>query len=288
MNQIQSAENRILAARIRIHILEMISHFGSGHVGGSLSVAETLAVLYNQFMHYDPENPDDPDRDVVVLSKGHAGPALYSVLAEKGFFDPEMLLTLNQGGTHLPSHPDRMKTPGVDMTTGSLGQGTSTAAGMALAVKKRQMDRYVYCIVGDGELNEGQCWEAFQFMASYPLNNCIVLIDNNKKQLDGCTRDVLNPFSIEAKMKAFGFYVQSVDGSDVDAISQAIEKVHSVKDQASCIVLDTIKGQGVPYFENMISNHSVRFNNEEVISKTREAISHQRELIAMEEAACLQ
>ena len=155
-------------------------------------------------------------------------------------------MTLNDGGTRLPSHPDRTKTPGVDMTTGSLGQGTSAAAGIATGLRMKESSRYVYMIVGDGELNEGQCWEAFQYVAHYKLNNCIVIIDDNKRQLDGYTKDVMNPFSIPDKMKAFGFDVQVVKGNDIEAIDAAIEQAKAVKDQAVCIVLDTIKGQGVP------------------------------------------
>ena len=191
-------------------------------------------------------------------------------------------MTLNDGGTRLPSHPDRTKTPGVDMTTGSLGQGTSAAAGIATGMRMKGSSRYVYMIVGDGELNEGQCWEAFQYIAHYKLNNCIVIIDDNKRQLDGYTKDVMNPFSIPDKMKAFGFDVQVVKGNDIKAIDAAIEQAKAVKDQAVCIVLDTIKGQGVPYFEKMESNHSVKFNNNEVIGETHKAIEELKQFIEKE------
>lgn len=168
------------------------------------------------------------------------------------------------------------------MTTGSLGQGTSAAAGIATGLKMKGSNRYVYMIVGDGELNEGQCWEAFQYVANYKLNNCIVVIDDNKRQLDGFTKDVMNPFSIPDKMKAFGFDVQVVKGDDIEAIDAAIDRAKAVKDQAVCIVLDTIKGQGVPYFEKMVSNHSVKFNNDEVISETHKAIQELKQFIEKE------
>ena len=273
----------ILAKKVRYDILDMLQHRGYGHLGGSLSLVELFAVLYGKQMKYDPKNPKWEGRDRVVLSKGHAGPVWYSALAESGFFDKEWLYTLNDGGTKLPSHPDRTKTPGVDMTTGSLGQGTSTAAGIATALKKSHIDRYVYLIVGDGELNEGQCWEAFQYIANYKLNNCIVIIDDNKRQLDGYTKDIMNPFDISKKMEAFGFFTQKVKGNDIEAIDDAINQVKEVKDKAVCIVLDTIKGQGVPYFENMFSNHSVKFNTDEINDAANEAKQALLEFISKEE-----
>lgn len=275
-------ELEIFAAKIRLDILEMLKHRGYGHLGGSMSIVELMSVLYGKHLHIDPTNPDMEDRDMVVLSKGHSGPAWYSTLAEKGYFDKSMLMTLNDGGTNLPSHPDRLKTPGVDMTTGSLGQGTSAAAGIATGMKMKGSNRYVYLIVGDGELNEGQCWEAFQYIAHYKLNNCIVIIDDNKRQLDGYTKDVMNPFSISDKMKAFGFHVQQVKGNDIEKIDEAISQTKQVKDQAVCIVLDTIKGQGVPYFEQMESNHSVKFNNDEINNEADKAIKELKTFIEME------
>ncbi len=273
----------ILAAKIRYDVLDMLQHRGYGHLGGSLSLVELMSVLYGKQMQYDATDPKWEQRDRVVLSKGHAGPVWYSALAESGFFDKEWLYTLNDGGTKLPSHPDRTKTPGVDMTTGSLGQGTSTAAGIATALKKSHIDRYVYLIVGDGELNEGQCWEAFQYIANYKLNNCIVIIDDNKRQLDGYTKDIMNPFDISKKMEAFGFFTQKVKGNDIEAIDDAINQAKEVKDKAVCIVLDTIKGQGVPYFENMFSNHSVKFNTDEINDAANEAKQALLEFISKEE-----
>ncbi|MDR2478319.1 MAG: transketolase [Treponema sp.] len=249
-----------LSAQIRINVLKMLKYCTYGHLGGSLSIVEVLSVLYGKYMRYDPQRPDWEDRDYLVLSKGHSGPGLYAALSAVGFFDEQTLYTLNQNGTSLPSHPDRTKTPGIDATTGSLGQGTSVAAGLAYGMRLHNSDRRVYLIVGDGELNEGQCWEAFQFIAANRLHNLIVFIDENKRQLDGLTKDVLNPFSIIEKMRAFGFSAVQVPGNDEAAIALAIESAYQIQDHASCIILDTIKGQGIPYFEEMIDNHSVKFN----------------------------
>lgn len=273
MEQTQLKELQILCAKVRIDIFEMLVHCGQGHLGGAMSLVETMAVLYGKQLHVDPQDPHMEDRDKVVLSKGHAGPVWYATLAEKGFFPKDWLFTLNQGGTNLPSHPDRLKTPGVDMTTGSLGQGTSSAAGIATGQKLKGSNRYTYLIVGDGELNEGQCWEAFQYLANYKLNHCIVIIDDNKRQLDGYTKDVMNPFSIPDKMKAFGFHTQVVKGDDLEAIDDAIETAKQVQDQAVCIVLDSTKGRSVKYFEDMKANHSVKFNNDEVINEAKKAIA---------------
>ncbi len=270
---------KILSAKIRLDILEMLEHIGYGHLGGSLSLVETMSALYGSILKFDPKNPKWEDRDFVVLSKGHCGPVWYSALAESGFFEKELLFTLNEGGTLLPSHPDRLKTPGVDMTTGSLGQGVSVAAGMAYALKLDRKENYVYVIVGDGELNEGQCWEAFQFIANYKLNNCIVIIDDNKRQLDGYTKDVINQFNIEEKMKSFGFAVKTVSGSSEEDICSGINELKEVKGSAACLVLDTIKGQGVPYFENMKSNHSVKFNNSEILEENHKAIEELKKII---------
>ena len=274
-------ELKLLCANVRIDILEMIMKFVQGHLGGSMSCVELFAVLYGKQLNVDPKNPKKEDRDQVVLSKGHAGPVWYSTLAERGFFPKDWLFTLNQGGTLLPSHPDRTKTPGVDMTTGSLGQGTSTAAGIATAMKKRGLNSYTYLIVGDGELNEGQCWEAFQYIANYKLNNCIVIIDDNKRQLDGYTKDVINPFSYQEKMKAFGFYTLTAKGDDLEAIDDTINKLKEVKDSAVCMVLDSVKGQGVKFFEELLSNHSVKFN-EEYTNEANKAIAQLKEYIAKE------
>lgn len=283
MDQIK--ELKIRSAKIRCNVLKMLEKRGYGHLGGSLSIVELMSVLYGKQLHYDAKNPKLEDRDMVVLSKGHAGACWYSALAEAGFFNRELLYTMNDGGTLLPSHPDRLKTPGVDMTTGSLGQGTSAAAGIATGFKMNKSNQYVYVIVGDGELNEGQCWEAFQYIASNQLNHCIVIIDENKKQLDGTTKEVMNPFNISEKMKAFGFHVQTIKGNDEALIDKAINNAKTIKDRAVCIVLDTIKGQGVPFFEELKDNHSVKFNDEKILKATHDAVAS-LEAFIKEETAC--
>ena len=251
---------KVLAANIRIDILKMLEKRGYGHLGGSLSIADLMAVLYGKQLRYDAKNPDWDERDMIVLSKGHAGPGWYCALANCGFFDKEWLYTLNEGGTRLPSHPDRTKTPGVDMTTGSLGQGTSTACGMAQGLKLKGSEQYVYLIVGDGELNEGQCWEAIQFAAHNRLKNFTLFIDDNKKQLDGTTEEICNPFDFIKKMESFGFETIKVNGASVEEIDKAVSK--DTDGRPKCIVLDTIKGQGVEYFENLKANHHIRFTDE--------------------------
>ena len=257
------------SARIRAAALRVLRQKNGGHLGGSMSIVEVLSVLYTKHMRYDPSNPQDPNRDYLVLSKGHSGPGLYAALSVFGFFPEAELATMNEGGTRFPSHPDRTKTPGVDATTGSLGQGISVAAGIGCALRMEHSDQYVYAIVGDGELNEGQCWEAFQYLASARLDHVIVLIDANKRQLDGFTRDVMNPFDIAQKMEAFGFAVRTADGGDEESISDAIDWAKGTRGQAVCVVLDTIKGQGVRYFEEMADNHSVKFKEADIAELDR-------------------
>jgi len=257
----ESRRNELIrfAKEIRMNTLECLNHLGFGHYGGSLSVVEVLAVLYKEVMPMTPEEFAKKDRDYFVLSKGHAGPALYSTLHLKGFFDKEFLLSLNQNGTHLPSHPDRNLTPGIDMTTGSLGQGISAATGIAYGQKIKEAPYYTYTIVGDGELNEGQCWEAIQFASHHQLNHFIVFVDDNKKQLDGRTADICNPLDFVGKFKAFGFETLRVDGQDVEAIFEAIEQLkQSTLPSPKCIVLDTVKGQGVKGVEQIEANHHLR------------------------------
>lgn len=256
MTQLQALQR--FSMQIRLETLKVLRWRGYGHLGGAMSIVELLSVLYGAEMKHDPQNPKWTERDYLVLSKGHAGPSLYATLALQGYFPLDMLYTLNEGGTSLPSHPDRLKTPGIDATTGSLGQGTSIAAGIGMGLRKLNHDNYVYLIVGDGELNEGQCWEAFQFLAHNKLNNVIVMIDENKRQLDGYTVEVLNPFDIAAKMRAFGFNTITVKGNDEQAILEGIHMQKRVQDSAVCIVLDTVKGQGVPYFEQMKANHAIK------------------------------
>lgn len=244
---------------------------GFGHYGGSLSIVETLAVLYGEKMNVSPETKDDPDRDYFVLSKGHGGPSLYATLFLRGFFEEEWLYTLNKNGTNLPSHPDRNKIPGVDMTTGSLGQGISAATGIALGNRLAGRESYTYCIVGDGELNEGQCWEAIQMAAHHKLDRLIVFVDDNKMQLDGPTAEINNPFDFVEKFAAFGFASERVDGSSIEEISAAVDRAKKVQGKPVAIVLDTIKGQGIPYLEEMENNHHLR-PDEKMNESIREAI----------------
>lgn len=272
-----SIEMKNFAAQIRYYTLKELNFMGYGHYGGSLSIVETLAVLYGNHLQASPETKDDLGRDFFVLSKGHAGPALYATLFLKGYIPEEWLYTLNQNGTSLPSHPDKNKTPGVDMTTGSLGQGISSATGIAYGNKIAGRENYTYCIVGDGELNEGQCWEAIQFAAHRQLDHFIVFIDDNKKQLDGYTTEICNPFDFETKFSAFGFHTLKADGSSVEAINKAVEEAKTMTGKPIAIILDTVKGQGVPYIEEMYSNHHIR-----VDEKMREEIEVVTERIGTE------
>ncbi len=243
------------ALQIRYSTVECIKSRGFGHIGGSLSVADALAVLYGCVMNVDPSDPKKPDRDKLVCSKGHAGPAVYATLALKGYFPYEQLMTLNQPGTNFPSHCDRNKTIGVDMTTGSLGQGTSTAAGLALGDRLQGRNSRTFLIVGDGELDEGQCWEAAMFTAAKKLTNLVWLIDWNKKQLDGRVKDILDTGDLQKKFEAFGFDAVTVDGHNVEQIYEAISRTDNEKPIA--VILDTIKGKGVTQVEETEKNHSM-------------------------------
>jgi transketolase len=251
------------ALEIRIGVLEQMKARGFGHVGGSLSIADALAVLYGSQMRFDPKNPDWAERDKLVCSKGHAGPAVYAALALSGFFPYEMLKTLNQPGTSLPSHCDRNKTPGVDMTTGSLGQGASLACGMALGEQLRGHDARIFLIVGDGEANEGQVWEALMFAAAKKLGNLVLLLDVNGKQLDGCTKDILDTLDLSAKVQAFGFDTVSIDGNDIEQVYTALERTRNGGDKPYAIVLNTVKGKGVAAVEQAKSNHSMAVSTEQ-------------------------
>lgn len=249
---------RDFARQIRIETLKMLNGLGFGHYGGSMSVVETLAVLYGGVMRIDPARPLWEERDFFVLSKGHAGPALYSTLALRGYFPREELATLNQNGTRLPSHPDRLLTRGVDATTGSLGQGVSIAAGMALSHKLAARRNRVFCILGDGELNEGQCWEAFQFIAHHNLHNLTLFVDYNKQQLDGPLDEEIKPFDLAGKFRAFGFATVTVKGDDIDGLAAAAAPVRGGEQRPLVIVLDSVKGQGVPYLEGLSNSHHLR------------------------------
>ena len=249
-----------LALKIRIATIEEFKARGFGHVGGSLSMVDALTVLYGAIMNVDPKNPKKEYRDKLVCSKGHSGPGLYATLAVEGFFPYEELKTLNQPGTHLPSHCDRNLTPGIDMTTGSLGQGTSLAVGMALADKLKGLDSKTYLIVGDGEAAEGQVWEAAMFTAAKKVNNLIWILDENKKQLDGNTEDVLKMFDFRAKFEAFGFEAIRIDGNDLDQLYAAFTR--EIGDKPLAIVMDTIKGKGVKEVEEAANNHSMQMDTE--------------------------
>lgn len=238
------------AKEIRRKTLFCVHSQGSGHVGGSLSIADALAVLYGEVLNIDPQNPNKDGRDRLVLSKGHAGPALYATLALKGYFPLDWLTTLNKLGTKLPSHCNMLLTPGVDMTAGSLGQGISAGIGLALGSKLNNDDAFVYCIVGDGELQEGQNWEAIMYAGAKKINNLVVIVDSNKLQIDGEVKDILDIENIEEKFASFGFATQRIDGHDHKALKQAFA-LAKTQEKASCIVMDTIKGKGVSFYETM-------------------------------------
>ena len=238
-----------ICKEIRRMTVECIGSIGSGHIGGSMSIVELLKVLYYDKMNVDPANPKMEGRDRLVVSKGHAGPAVYATLALKGFFPKEWLYTLNTLGTNLPSHVDMNKTPGVDMTAGSLGQGFSCAVGIAIGSKLKKDKATIYSIVGDGESQEGQIWEAAMLAASKKLDNMIAFTDKNNMQLDGLTDDVNSLGNLKAKWQAFGWYTQEIDGHDCEAISAAIDRAKAKKGQPSMIILDTIKGKGVSFAE---------------------------------------
>lgn len=248
-------ELKRFALEIRVGAMEAFKARGFGHIGGSMSVVDALAVLYGEIMKVDPKNPDMENRDKLVCSKGHAGPAVYAALALKGFFPYEDIKTLNQPGTKFPSHCDRNKTPGVDVTTGSLGQGTSQAIGLALGDKIKGLDSRTYLIVGDGESNEGQVWEAAMFTAAKKVTNLVWLIDWNKKQLDGYVNDIMDIGDLRAKFEAFGFDAVCIDGNDIEQLYEALSKPAVEKPIA--IILDTVKGKGIEEIENLFSNHSI-------------------------------
>lgn len=243
------------ANQIRQLILKAMRPLKGGHVGGSMSIADTFAVLYEDKLKYDPKNPKWEGRDWVVMSKGHAGPALYAALALKGFFPEEELPTMNQPHTILPSHCDRLRTPGIDMSTGSLGQGTSTAMGIAKGLKMKGMDNKVYLILGDGECNEGQVWEGILFANTQKLDNLICFVDYNRQQLDGYTKDICDLGDLAQKFTDFGWYTQDIDGHDYDAIANAIDNAKAHTGSPNAIILNTKKGKGCSFSDGVFSNH---------------------------------
>ena len=250
-------------AQVRLDILEQVHAASSGHPGGSLSIAEIITYLYFEEMNVDPSNPKMENRDRFVLSKGHTAPALYAVLAAKGFFDKAELCKLRQVDSFLQGHPDMKGTPGVDMSTGSLGLGFSTACGMALAAKIDGKDYRTYTIVGDGESEEGQIWEAAMFAAHYKLDNLCVVFDWNGLQIDGPVAEVMNPTPHDKKLEAFGFHVIAIDGHDFNAIEAAFEEAKTVKGKPTAIIAKTIKGKGVSYMENQVGWHGSAPNDEQ-------------------------
>lgn len=251
------------AKNVRKNIVEMVYSANSGHPGGSLSIADIMVALYFSEVNIDVNNPKNENRDRVVLSKGHCSPALYSVLAEKGFIPKEDLKTFRKIDSYLQGHPDMKKVPGVDMTSGSLGQGLSVSNGMAIAGKLDSKDYRVYCILGDGEIEEGQVWEAAMTSSHYKLDNLCVIVDNNNLQIDGKIEDVMNPHPIDKKFESFGFNVINIDGHNFEEILNAFEKAKEVKGKPTVIIAKTIKGKGVSYMEDKAGWHGKAPNEEE-------------------------
>ena len=251
------------ACRVRMGIIEGTHGAKAGHPGGSLSAADLFTYLYFKEMNVDPKNPKWEERDRFVLSKGHTAPGLYAALAEKGFFPVEDLPTLRHIGSYLQGHPNMNTVPGVDMSTGSLGQGISAAAGMALAAKHQGRSCRVYALLGDGEIQEGQPWEAFMFAHQYKLDNLCAIIDNNGLQIDGRVEDVMSPYPIVDKLKAFGWEVAEIDGHDFEQMESAFAKAREVKGAPTAIVMNTVKGKGVSYMEDQAGWHGKAPNDEE-------------------------
>lgn len=264
MNEEKCTHLKTVANEIRKSIVSMLKEAKSGHPGGSLSSADLLTVLYFEKMMIDPKNPQDENRDRFVLSKGHAAPVLYATLAERGFFDKQELLGLRKTGHMLQGHPDMRKVPGVDMSTGSLGLGFSSAFGMALSGKMDKKDWVVYALLGDGELAEGQVWESMMAASHYKLDNLIAFIDKNGLQIDGACKEVMDTSPLDDKCRAFGFDTVVIDGHDLVAISEAIEQAKVNKNgKPKMIILNTIKGKGVSFMENQVGWHGKAPNDKE-------------------------
>ena len=270
MNDTLKSQLAEKARKIRLDILEEVHSAKSGHPGGSLSIADILAYLYFNEMKVDPANPDDPDRDRFVLSKGHTCPALYAVLAEKGYFSTDILKTFRSLDSILQGHPDMKHIPGVDMSSGSLGQGISAACGMALAVKIDKKDYRVYAVLGDGEVDEGQCWEAFMFAAHYKLSNLCAIIDRNGLQIDGKTADVMSTEPLEDKLAAFGFNVIVVNAHDFDELEKAFNAARAETEKPTVLIANSTKGKGVSFMENVVSWHGSAPNDEQYEQAVKE------------------
>ena len=253
-----------VANEVRKGIITGVHAAKAGHPGGSLSAADLFTYLYFEEMNVDPKNPQDPDRDRFVLSKGHTAPGLYAALANKGYFPVEDLLTLRHIGSHLQGHPCMQHTPGLDMSSGSLGQGISAAVGMALSAKLREKSYRVYTLLGDGEIQEGQVWEAAMFAGARHLDNLVVIVDNNGLQIDGKVEDVCSPYPIDKKFEAFNFHVINVaDGNDFDQLDAAFKEAREVKGMPVAIIMKTVKGKGVSFMENQVSWHGSAPNDEQ-------------------------
>ena len=262
MTDLEYRELEKKAGEIRRLTVDEIGTLGNGHIGGALSLSTVLACLYFRVMRVDAQNPQWEERDRLVLSKGHGGPALYAALAMRGFFPMSELKTLNRPDTNLPSHCDRLRTPGIDMTTGSLGQGFSVAVGMALGARMKKLPGYIYTIIGDGESQKGQIWEAAMLAGSRHLDNLIAFTEYNKMQLDGYIEDVNGLYPLEDKWRAFGWEVLSVDGHDCRAICHAIDTAQKIKQRPTMILLDTIKGKGCYFAENLVASHNMNVTPE--------------------------
>ena len=270
----------IAATKVRMGVIDGVHSAKAGHPGGSLSIADTLTYLYMHRMNVCPEEPEMPSRDRLVLSKGHTAPALYAVLAQRGFFPVEELKTLRKIGSRLQGHPVRGKTPGVDMSTGSLGQGISAACGMALS-GKISCDHYkVYAILGDGEIQEGQVWEAAMFAAHYKLDNLVAVVDNNGLQIDGKISDVMSPYPIDQKFEAFGWHVINIDGHDFNQIEKAFNEAETVTGKPTVIIQKSVKGKGVSFMEDQVGWHGKAPNDEEYARAMEELNAHLAELEA--------
>ncbi|MGM0216635.1 transketolase [Enterococcus sp. AZ109] len=254
---------KAFATQIRIETLKALKGLGFGHVGGAMSATDLLAVLYGEEMQIDPKTPAWTGRDYFVMSKGHAGPALYATLALKGYFPMEELATINTNGTRLPSHCDRNNTPGIDMSTGSLGQGMSTAIGIAHGLKMQGRNNYTYLLIGDGECDEGQIWEGALYAPQHKLDHLIAFVDYNKQQLDGYTADILDLGDLKQKFEDFGWYALSIDGHDVEAISEAIKAGKAQTGKPTMVILNTNKGEGCTFAEGVLYNHHMTFTQEQ-------------------------
>ena len=252
------------ASKIRQDIVNMVANASSGHPGGSLSAADILTVLYFHEMQINPNKPEDPNRDRFVLSKGHASPVLYAALAEKGFFEKEELMTFRKINSRLQGHPSKKSLPGVEMSTGSLGQGLSAANGIALAGKLDKKDYRVFVMLGDGEIQEGMIWEAAMAAGHFKLDNLTAFLDFNRLQIDGPINDIMNPEPVDEKFRAFGWHVLVIDGHDFNQIDDAIQKAKETKDKPTIIIANTIKGKGVSFMENEVGWHGTAPNDEQL------------------------